>query len=545
MATDQKISQLTENPSITGTEEIPTERGGSNYKNTFNSLKTFFGISGTNTGDETTGTIQSKRPLKTVGGETLEGTGDIPTPDADEIEDSTTVNKFVNQQQLDKLGLLGYPLVSGGSILNMLSSGSDRGVTTTPIPSNTGEELILETRFYTNAATSYDINIEGANGLLIGKFGNDLICGFNGGGYFTLSSASDFKTNVNGTDLKMIYTRSTGAIQVFCNGNKIELDSDIVTPVTSFFGGNLSVGSRYSPANNFTNGFVNYLRMSVDGVPIVDYSFDEGSGSTVVDSIGGYDLTLEGSSYSWSDVNIKRDNALNIGFIGDSNCVGRATAEEVNAANPLLPLDGNIDSGAYWDGKSFEQFTLDMNLGGDVLTGRYGSEYTITELIKTNLGKNTNIIKYALGGSQCTDGGEWNSVNGTLTKDFINEVNSSRIELDAIVVFLGENSATNPTDSGNYEAQQKLLIERLRNDIKNGINIPIILVRLYDFTAANIIAEVPTIQAAHDSIELTKRNVVLVKPQNITGVKSDDAHFNGFGINSLGLELFKGIKRVV
>ena len=38
--------------------------------------------SGTNTGDETTATIQSKRPLKTVNGETLEGTGDIPFPTA-------------------------------------------------------------------------------------------------------------------------------------------------------------------------------------------------------------------------------------------------------------------------------------------------------------------------------------------------------------------------------------------------------------------------------------------------------------------------------
>jgi len=33
--------------------------------------------SGTNTGDETTGTIQSKRPLKTVGGESLEGSGNV------------------------------------------------------------------------------------------------------------------------------------------------------------------------------------------------------------------------------------------------------------------------------------------------------------------------------------------------------------------------------------------------------------------------------------------------------------------------------------
>ena len=34
-------------------------------------------ISGTNTGDETTTSIQTKRPLKTINGNSLEGTGDI------------------------------------------------------------------------------------------------------------------------------------------------------------------------------------------------------------------------------------------------------------------------------------------------------------------------------------------------------------------------------------------------------------------------------------------------------------------------------------
>ena len=37
--------------------------------------------SGTNTGDEDTASIQSKRPLKTVGGTSIEGSGDIPIPD--------------------------------------------------------------------------------------------------------------------------------------------------------------------------------------------------------------------------------------------------------------------------------------------------------------------------------------------------------------------------------------------------------------------------------------------------------------------------------
>ncbi len=40
--------------------------------------------SGTNTGDETTSTIQAKRPLKTVGGESLEGPGNIEIPDSAE-----------------------------------------------------------------------------------------------------------------------------------------------------------------------------------------------------------------------------------------------------------------------------------------------------------------------------------------------------------------------------------------------------------------------------------------------------------------------------
>ena len=34
--------------------------------------------SGNNTGDETTSTIQTKRPSKTIDGQSIEGSGDIP-----------------------------------------------------------------------------------------------------------------------------------------------------------------------------------------------------------------------------------------------------------------------------------------------------------------------------------------------------------------------------------------------------------------------------------------------------------------------------------
>ena len=52
--------------------------------------------SGVNTGDETTGTIQSKRPLKTVGGDSLEGAGNVKLPEYSKIVvfDSTPLNNF-------------------------------------------------------------------------------------------------------------------------------------------------------------------------------------------------------------------------------------------------------------------------------------------------------------------------------------------------------------------------------------------------------------------------------------------------------------------
>ena len=46
---------------------------------------------GTNTGDETTGTIQTKRPLKTVNGDSLEGSGDLDI-DKKTIESFNTSN---------------------------------------------------------------------------------------------------------------------------------------------------------------------------------------------------------------------------------------------------------------------------------------------------------------------------------------------------------------------------------------------------------------------------------------------------------------------
>jgi len=183
METGKKISDLTSNPAINGSEEIAEERGGSNYKNTLEDIKTWVlegvetdgvqtvtgeGVndtdpknpvlsfpdtsevtettdkkyvtdaekvvisntsgtntgdqdlsdlqpilsegafvdgdktkldnqSNTNTGDETTVTIQAKRPIKTINGDSLEGTGNVVVGSGTvvvegTIEDTNTLN---------------------------------------------------------------------------------------------------------------------------------------------------------------------------------------------------------------------------------------------------------------------------------------------------------------------------------------------------------------------------------------------------------------------------------------------------------------------
>ncbi len=121
------------------TDDIP--EGASNKYVTDSQKNKLDNLNGVNTGDETTASIQAKRPLKTVEGQSLEGTGNIDIsigvesvtgdgvggtpenvvmsfPDADDVDDSSTINKFVTQAQLDiinglspaDLGLLKNPV---------------------------------------------------------------------------------------------------------------------------------------------------------------------------------------------------------------------------------------------------------------------------------------------------------------------------------------------------------------------------------------------------------------------------------------------------
>jgi hypothetical protein len=115
--------------------------------------------SGTNTGDETTGSIQTKRPLKTVGGESLEGIGDvavgastlndltdvsITTPAVDEILRFNGA-EWVNGQAVTVSGGSGIEFFSATPIISAVDSENDNQVgTLSKIPVITAEQTVAK-----------------------------------------------------------------------------------------------------------------------------------------------------------------------------------------------------------------------------------------------------------------------------------------------------------------------------------------------------------------------------------------------------------------
>jgi len=92
MATDKKISDLTSNPAISGSEEIAEERGGSNYKNTLEDIKTWV-----LEGVETEG-------VQTVTGNGVDNTDPqnpvLSFPDTSEVTETTDKNYVTDAEKV-------------------------------------------------------------------------------------------------------------------------------------------------------------------------------------------------------------------------------------------------------------------------------------------------------------------------------------------------------------------------------------------------------------------------------------------------------------
>jgi hypothetical protein len=83
-------------------------------------LTTIGNQSGVNTGDETTASIQAKRPLKTISGNSLEGTGNIALTKSDvglgNVDNTSDADKPVSTAQATAIGAKQDTLVSGTNI---------------------------------------------------------------------------------------------------------------------------------------------------------------------------------------------------------------------------------------------------------------------------------------------------------------------------------------------------------------------------------------------------------------------------------------------
>lgn len=133
---DKKISDLTNNPSINGTEEIAEERGGSNYKNNLADVKTYV-KDGLNTSEVT------------------ESTDKKYVTDAEKVVIGNTSNTNTGDQDLSGL----QPILSEGAFVDgdkTKLDGVESGAEVNTINSKTageptGSDVILNTVSLTQA----------------------------------------------------------------------------------------------------------------------------------------------------------------------------------------------------------------------------------------------------------------------------------------------------------------------------------------------------------------------------------------------------------
>lgn len=109
---------------------------------------------GTNTGDETTATIQSKRPLKTIEGQSLEGSGNIDLAKSDvglaNVDNTTDLLKPISTATQNALNAKQNTLVSGINIRTI-----------------NGNSLLGSTDLVISAGTGTVTSVTGANGVTV------------------------------------------------------------------------------------------------------------------------------------------------------------------------------------------------------------------------------------------------------------------------------------------------------------------------------------------------------------------------------------------
>jgi hypothetical protein len=111
-------------------------------------------VSGANTGDETTATIQSKRPLKTIEGQSLEGSGNIDLAKSDvglaNVDNTTDLLKPISTATQNALNAKQNTLVSGTNIRTI-----------------NGNSLLGSTDLVISAGTGTVTSVTGANGVTV------------------------------------------------------------------------------------------------------------------------------------------------------------------------------------------------------------------------------------------------------------------------------------------------------------------------------------------------------------------------------------------
>lgn len=195
---------------------------------------------GTNTGDETTGTIQTKRPLKTVNSQSIEGTGNIDVGGVSNVYESNTIT-FTNTTS-DYFGKKETPL-TGELILD------DTGAVTA------GTAIV----YYNNATLNIDTDVSFESGSFIPNELNQLIIVRDADGFYTLGIINEkipfsgfYYLNVNSNDI--VYGSLDNTFTIFDNQYlemKVKFDTLATPNILAGSGSRTNTYSRITDASTF------------------------------------------------------------------------------------------------------------------------------------------------------------------------------------------------------------------------------------------------------------------------------------------------------
>jgi len=357
-----------------------------------------------------------------------------------------------------------------------------------------------------------------------------------GKGFFTISNFRETYRNEGVIEIKINAFNGTNTVYV----NDVEIYQE--TSANDFIH-TFGTGLYLATTNGTTTDSIDIYSIYFDnGVELVEFNLNEGSGNTVKSVGNSYSLNVFtsnplGQTYiddtMWQLYSLPSDGDIYL-MIGQSNMDGRGG---LGGASPQYL--GVIPNSKIWNGSSWEDLEAGVNGGS---TGQFGLIFSMAyELQNLNPTKTNYFVFVAQGGTGFSND-EWNEgdplYNQSVT-DFNTAFATGNYEKKAICWQQGERDSTNTTDANNYELAEGNMIDAMKVDTGFSVfidgKLPNITAIGYDFYS--------TVNTAKDDNLTANKSDYTIDTSDLS-LQGDGLHFPSSSYETLGIRYFDIVKNL-